>query len=144
MLKFELFEMSKSSWLIILTAYMKDFRGKNMKKSVVSDKFSVLLAICDNEKVDVLEKFLKKKKLKNGLIFMGKGTAESQIADIFGFGLSDKLITALLVPRSSQEKTLKELADALRIEIDSYGLAMLLETSSASSVVLDMLGITYQ
>ena len=72
---------------------------------------------------------------------MGKGTAESDIADMFGFGLSDKAILALLVPQSSQEKILKDLSDFLGIEKDSYGLAMLLETSSASSVVLDMMGI---
>ena len=112
-----------------------------MKKQKASDGVSILIAVCDNEKVGVLEEFLTKKKLKNGLIFMGKGTAESQIADIFGFGLSDKLITALLIPRSTQEKVQKSLTDALGIEKDSYGLTMLLETSSASSVILDMMGI---
>ena len=112
-----------------------------MKKAKVSDKFSVLLAICDNEQENELEEFLKAKKLKNSLIFMGKGTAESEIADIFGFGLSDKLITAVLVPQSSQEKLIGELTDVLGIEEDHYGLTMLLETSSATSVVLDMVGI---
>lgn len=113
-----------------------------MKKPVVSEKFSVLISICDNEQVGVLEEFLVKKKLKNGLIFMGKGTAESQIADIFGFGLSDKLITAVFVKESKQDKIIRELTDALGIEKDNFGLTMLLETSSASSVVLDMVGIS--
>ena len=112
-----------------------------MKKAKLSDKFSVLLAIFDNEKTQELEEYLSCKKLKNGLMFMGKGTAESDIADIFGFGLSDMSILVLFVPCSSQEKVLKELSDFLGIEEESYGLAMLLETSSASSVVLDMLGI---
>ena len=114
-----------------------------MKKQVVSDKFSVLIAICDDEQKEELEEYLAQKKLKNGLIFMGKGTAESQVADIFGFGLSDKIITALLVPMSSQEKILKQITDLLRIEVDRYGLTMLLEVSSASSAVLDMMGIEY-
>ena len=113
-----------------------------MKKQSISEKFSVMLAICDNEQQDVLEEFLVKKKLKNGLIFMGKGTAESDVADIFGFGLSDKLITAVLVTESKQDKIIKELTDVLGIEKDNFGLTMLLETSSASSVVLDMMGIS--
>lgn len=114
-----------------------------MKKQKISDKFSVLLAIYDNEMSEDLEEYLTRKKLKNGLIFMGKGTAESEIADMFGFGLSDKRITALLVQETRQEKILQEITDILRIEVDTYGLAMLLETSSATSVVLDMVGIDY-
>ena len=112
-----------------------------MKKQKVSEKFSVLLAIFDNEQKVVLESYLTKKKLKNGLIFMGKGTAESEIADIFGFGLSDKIITALLVRESKQDKLIKEITDVLGIEKENYGLTMLLEASSASSVLLNMLGI---
>ena len=112
-----------------------------MRKERVVDKFSVMLAICDNEQEDILEEFLTKHKLGAGLIFMGKGTAESNIADIFGFGLSDKIIVTLLVPESKQEKIAKDLTDFLGIEKDSYGLVMLLETSSASTVVLDRLGI---
>jgi len=112
-----------------------------MKKQTVTDKFSVLIAICDDEQKQDLEEYLSNKKLKNGLMFMGKGTAESQVADIFGFGLSDKVITALLVPMSKQEKVIKEITDLLRIEVDRYGLTMLLDVSSASSVVLEMMGI---
>lgn len=112
-----------------------------MKKANFSDKLSILLAICDNEQESVLNDFLARKNLKNGLIFMGKGTAESTIADIFGFGLSDKLITAIFVRESIQDKLITELTDVLGIEKDKYGLTMLLEASSASSVVLDMAGI---
>ena len=88
-----------------------------------------------------LQEFLEKYQLNNGLIFIGKGTAESDIADIFGFGLSDKLITCVLVPEHSQEKMIKELTDVLGIEQDHFGLTMLLETSSASSAVMSMLGL---
>lgn len=114
-----------------------------MKKQVIKDKFSILLAICDDEKGKDFEAFLSKKKLKNGILFMGKGTSESDIADIFGFGLSDKAIVAILVPETGQEKILKEVSDFLGIEKDSYGLAMLLEVNSTSSTVLDLMGIEY-
>lgn len=114
------------------------------KQDKVIDKFSVMLAICEDEQKQVLEQFLANKKLNNTIIFKGKGTAESEIADIFGFGLSDRIISATLVPQTGQEKILRELSDALGIESDTYGLAMLLDVSSASSVVLDMMGIEYK
>ena len=112
-----------------------------MRKPKISEKFSVLISICDDEKKEDLDEYLTRKRLKNGLMFIGKGTAESDIADIFGFGLSDKIITALLVQESRQDKVAKDLSDFLGIEEDSFGLVMLLETSSASTVVLDKLGI---
>lgn len=115
-----------------------------MRKIRYAEKFSVLISICDNEKTEELDQYLTKKRLKNGLMFIGKGTAESDIADIFGFGLSDKIISAILVPESKQDKIAKDLADFLGIEKDSYGLVMLLDTSSASTVVMDMLGIQYR
>ena len=115
-----------------------------MRKIRYAEKFSVLVAICDDEKTEDLDNYLTRKRLKNGLMFIGKGTAESDIADIFGFGLSDKAISAILVPESKQDKIAKDIADFLGIEKDSYGLVMLLDTSSASTVVMDMLGIQYR
>lgn len=113
-----------------------------MKKQQNIEKFSVMLAICDDEQKDKLENFLARNNLVNGIIFKGKGTAESEIADIFGFGLSDRLVSATLVPQTGQEKLLKELTDELGIENDTYGLTMLLDINSASSVVLEMMGIS--
>ena len=115
-----------------------------MRKIRYKEKFSVLIAIYDDEKSEEMEQYLTKKRLKNGLMFIGKGTAESDIADIFGFGLSDKVISALLIPESRQDKIAKDISDFLGIETDNYGLVMLLETSSASTVVMDMLGLEYR
>ena len=113
-----------------------------MKKQQASEKFSVLLAICDDEHEKEFEEYLSKQRLNKGIIFRGKGTAESQIADIFGFGLSDKMVTALLVKESQQDKVLKSVTKILGIEKDTYGLAMLLGVSSASSSMLDFMGIS--
>jgi hypothetical protein len=112
-----------------------------MKKQQASERFSVLLAICDDEYEKQFEEYLAKKNLNKGIIFRGKGTAESEIADIFGFGLSDKMVTALLVKESQQDKILKSVTNILGIEKDTYGLAMLLGVSSASSTMLDLMGI---
>ena len=114
-----------------------------MKSKNNIEKFSVLLAICDDDMRDEFEDYLRVHKLNTGILFMGKGTADTDIADIFGFGMSDRCICATLVPENSQEKILKEITDFLGIEKDKYGLAMLLKVSSASSVLMDMLKLTY-
>lgn len=114
-----------------------------MKSKNNIEKFSVLLAICDEDMNEKLEDYLRAHKLNTGIIFMGKGTADTDIADIFGFGMSDRCICATLVPEGSQEKILKEITDFLGIEKDTYGLAMLLKVGSASSVLMDMLKLSY-
>ena len=114
-----------------------------MKSKQNIEKFSLMLTICDDDMCEPLEEYLRLKKLNTGILFMGKGTAESDIADIFGFGMCDRCICATLVPESSQEKALKDVTDFLGIEKDKYGLAMLLRVSSASSALMDMLKLEY-
>ena len=79
--------------------------------------------------------------MKNGIIFSGKGTSESGIADLFGFGMDDRTVLAVLVPEDKKEKYLQDITKITRIEIDNYGLSMLLDISSASSPLLGLMGI---
>ena len=44
-----------------------------MKKQRASERFSVLLAICDDEYEKQFEEYLAKKHLNKGIIFRGKG-----------------------------------------------------------------------
>ena len=65
----------------------------------------IAVVIIASASVIVFPIILNEKKLNGGIIFQGKGTAESEIADIFGFGLSDKDILAVFIPKSkSREK----------------------------------------
>ena len=112
-----------------------------MKVTKMKSPMSVLISICDSEFSDEVEEYLNKKHLKNGIIFIGKGTSTSNIADIFGFGMDDRTILALLVPEDKKEKYLKDITKITRIESDNYGLAMLLDATSASSPLLGLMGI---
>lgn len=113
-----------------------------MKKETANvEKINIMLAICEDEQQQVLEEFISQKRLQNSIIFKGKGTAKSDIADIFGFGLSDRVIMATVVKETGQEKILKELSTALGIEKDTYGLAMILDINSVSSTLLEMMGL---
>ena len=112
-----------------------------MKTTKIKSPMSVLLSISDSEFSVEIEEYLNKKHLKNGIIFSGKGTSESNIADIFGFGMDERTILAVLVPEEKKEKYLEDITEITRIESDNYGLAMLLDVSSASSPLLGLMGI---
>ena len=114
-----------------------------MSRAKKCSPISILLAVVDKGMVDVVEEYLNRNKLKGGLLLFGKGTAESDIADIFGFGMSDRDIIACIVPIALQDKIIKDVTKLTGIETDNYGLTMLLDINSASSSLLDLLGIQY-
>ena len=112
-----------------------------MKKVKTPSPISLLLSINDDGMGEIIEKYLNEKKLNGGIIFQGKGTAESEIADIFGFGLSDKDIIAVFIPKAKSQKIIEEINEITGVEKDRYGLNMVLEINSASSNLLEFLGI---
>ena len=112
-----------------------------MKKSTNKSPISLLLSIVDENVADDLEKYLNEKQLNTGIIFKGKGTAESEIADIFGFGMNDKVIVACIIPVSEKNKILDDINEITGVEKDNYGLNMVLRIQSAGSNILDMMNI---
>ena len=46
-----------------------------------------------------------------------------------------------MVPSDKKDKYLKDIVNVTRIEKDQYGLAMLIDPSSASSPLLELMGI---
>lgn len=109
-----------------------------MKQTKQKAPISLLLIIADKGTDEIIQEYFSKKNLRAGLTFMGKGTAESQIADIFGFGLNEKDIIACLIPKAKEDKIIKEVTELIGIEKDAYGLTMLLDLTSATSSILEM------
>ena len=109
-----------------------------MKNVKIKQPISLLLAICDKGQGELVESYLNTNHLDAGLILMGKGTATTDIADIFGFGMDDRDIVACLVPKNEETQILNDVTDILGIERDEYGLTMLLDLNSASSSMLEL------
>ena len=112
-----------------------------MKVTKTPSPMRLIISIVDDGMGDEIEKYLDKENLKTGLMFKGKGTAESDIADIFGFGMSDKDIIAIFVPSAKVNKVIEDLNNLTGIESHSYGLNMVININSASSNLLDSMGI---
>lgn len=101
----------------------------------------LLLLINDDGMGEEIEKYLNEHKLLGGIVFNGKGTAESDIADIFGFGLSNKDIIAVFIPKAKKDKIIADINEITGVEKDRFGLNMSLDINSISSNLLEFLGV---
>ncbi len=116
---------------------MKDSKVKKMKAP-----FKLLISITDRGVGKDLELYLTQHDMNGGVLFMGKGTAESNIADIFGFGISDKDVLACLIPIEKLSQTVHDFNEITGIERDGYGLLFEIDVSSASSNLMELLNIS--
>ncbi len=110
-----------------------------MKITKIKAPFTMLIAIGDRGSANNVEQYLNENKYFGGIVFMGKGTAESDIADIFGFGISDRDIIACLIPVENKEKIIKDINKITGVETDRYGLNFVIDLQSASSNLLEIL-----
>ena len=114
-----------------------------MKNTKIESPISLLISIVDRDLTQEIEKYLNEKNLIGGLAFMGKGTAESEIADIFGFGIVEREIVWSLINPLMSDKVLKTLNEVLELNKPARGIAMTIPASAASNLMLDVLGINY-
>jgi len=112
-----------------------------MAKAKMKSPISLILTIVDDGVGERVEEYLLAHKLSNGILFNGKGTAESMVADIFGFGLGNRDVIIVLVPVEKQDKVLEDITKLTGIEEDEYGLSMIIPIDAASSTILDQMGI---
>ena len=115
-----------------------------MKTTKFPSPMKLLLSIVDDGTGEDIERYLNDKNLNGGLMFKGKGTAESDFADIFGFGLSDKDIIAVFIPNDKCAKVVEDINELTGVESHSYGLNLVLDIGSASSNLLDLIGISME
>lgn len=101
----------------------------------------MVLAICDKGLGNDLEKYIQSQGLRAGVMMSGKGTGESMVADLFGFGMDEKDILVALVPVEKTEKIVGGINAITGIEDDRYGLTMVLPLSSADSNIIDLAGV---
>ena len=112
-----------------------------MKSLKQKSPISLLLSIVDDGWAEKIEEYLNNHNLNSGIVFSGKGTAESEIADIFGFGMCDKDIVVCIIPNEIKDKVVADINEITGIENDQYGLNMILKVNSASSNLLELMNI---
>ncbi len=115
-----------------------------MDSKKVLAPIEMLIAVTDRGKGKNVIKILNKWDSQYHLICLAKGTAESNIAEIFGFGITDRDLVIAIINIHHSEELLDEIAKELHLYIPTNGLAMTLPINSASSDMLDMLKIKYK
>lgn len=111
------------------------------KLTKVKSPMKLIISFVDREVSNDMEDYLNGEGLHGGIVFRGKGTAESDIADIFGFGIEDKDILACLIPIQKVNTVIRKLREISRIEKDNYGLIFVVDLQSASSNLLEFMNI---
>ena len=87
------------------------------------------------------EEILKKHGIDAYVTFLGEGTANSSMGDLFGFGISEKSVLIGLVDREKSRNVLEDLREEIGYDKNGRGLAMTLPLSSATSTMLESLNI---
>lgn len=113
--------------------------SKENKK--IKAPIELVLAIFDRGLGEEIEKYVESQGLKAGIMLGGKGTAESVVADIFGFGMDEKDILAVMVPKEKTEMIIGGINAITGIEDDRYGLTMVLPLSGADSTIIELSGV---
>lgn len=114
-----------------------------MKNKSIQAPIEVVMVIVNKGKGDKVCELLK----MNGSFFQimayGEGTSQSKSMDFFGFGTIDRDVILGLVNTATSKKILKLLNDNFELNVAHNGIAATIPISSASSEVLNLLGIEY-
>ena len=111
------------------------------KKTTIKAPVELIIAICDKGIGDDLERYINSQGITSGILMNGKGTAESMVADLFGFGMNNKDILMCVVPIDKTDIIVAGINAITGIEADKYGLTMVLPMSGADSNLLDLVGV---
>jgi hypothetical protein len=110
-----------------------------MKK--MESPVDLLIAIVNRHKGHNVCEILNDYKVQMHLNCIGHGTAESTLADLFGFGIVERDIVISLVPVTISEKILNKLNREFHFNERHNGLAMTIPVNSIEKNLLDFIKV---
>ena len=108
-----------------------------MKKSIKAP-FEILVVIIKRGLAEKASEFLKRYSSNFHLISMAEGTAESEIMEFFGFGMSEREVLFGLIDATESKHTLDMLGAKFDFESPANGIALTLPLTSATNVMMEM------
>ena len=115
-----------------------------MKKQKMRCPFEVMIVIVDRGEGDNVIDVLENNNIHRVLKLQGRGTAESEIADIFGFGVIERDIIACFIDEERSKALVELIYTDLHLNVEHSGLVFTLQPSSASLDLLESLNIEVQ
>jgi len=112
-----------------------------MKKEPILSPIDLLITIVDQNSGEKVINFLKQKDVSYYVECSGHGTAESELQDLFGFGIRERDIVISLVNSKKSEELLHELNEIFGFNERHTGLAFTVPLNSAEKQLADLLNI---
>ncbi len=115
-----------------------------MKKFKIKPPFEIMIVIVNRGEGENVIDLLENNHINNIVRFQGKGTAESEMADIFGFGVVERDIIACLIDEERSKALVELVYTDLHLNVEHSGLVFTIEPSSATLDLLTTLNIEVQ
>ena len=102
---------------------------------------NLLVVIVDRYLGEAVTQILEQNSIKAYIQCLGHGTAESEISDLFGFGIKERdIVLSFVVPNASEE-LLQKLNEEFKFTERHNGLAFTVPINSAEKQLLKILNI---
>lgn len=101
----------------------------------------MLFVIVSRNDVEKVQQILRTHNTDYDLVLMGKGTADSKLGDIFGFGIIDRDVVCTLLNKTKSAEILNLLDEELQLSAPHRGVAFTIDINAITSNVLDMFTI---
>ena len=107
----------------------------NRRKDAPDARMTLLVTIVDRRKGKKVSSICTSQSIYFQYMFLGFGTAESQVLDYLGLGKTDKDILIAPVPYTSVPKIRQKLYDKLQLERSGHGIAFTIPLSAVSRII---------
>lgn len=112
-----------------------------MKNEKINSPLDILMVIIDAAYEEVLVPLLEKNDVTNYIHLAGRGTAESELSELFGFGIKNREVFLCLVKSEKSEELLEILNNEIHFDIEHQGLAFTIPLNSAEKELLKLFHI---
>lgn len=114
------------------------------KAELPKSPIDLLFVVTNSDAVEKLNEILNRYKLNNNLAIFANGTVDSEIVDLFGFGILNRMLTTSIIQTSKSQELLKNISDELGFETEEgKGIAFTVPINSIEKYGLNILNIKW-
>ena len=112
-----------------------------MRKKKIKPPFEIMIIIVNYGEGDKVVELLKNNNIPLTLQMQGRGTAESDVADIFGFGVVERDVVACFVEEERSRALVEMVYTDLKLDMEHTGLVFTIQPSGATMDLIKTLKI---
>lgn len=109
--------------------------------SKIKPPFEILVCFANRGKGEKVVELLKQNEITNIVQLMGKGTTSSEIADLFGFGVTERDVVACFVKSEKGSAMVETIYTDAELNINANGVVFTIQPSSAAANLLSFLNL---